>query len=327
MTVGQCALVIVERVAARHFGAPDPPDDVIPQPGQSPNAAAEVRAWHAELLKKGERRMLAEAAARADANSLRQATRLVETYPDEALAPLIAGCRAARNDDSLRTQLIVLVGRLSSKPAEDFLLERLEAERAPLARLATAEGLRRHGRPEGVPVMIKRWQELRQAPPNGSSADDRRGVAEFLVRCECVEAVKALAAGFAEQPGEIRVTIVLALKESAGVNAPSPDDDAALRAAIVELLVAALDDVLHSSSRPWGQGVQIARVCDDAGEALHKIDPKRFPYDSDNWYRTRDSSRVILKNVWLREHGQPELPLPEDEHGHPADESQPTEEQ
>jgi hypothetical protein len=89
-------------------------------------------------------------------------------------------------------------------------------------------------------------------------------------------------------------------------------DDPALFAATVDLLMIALDDTEARQGAIWltQQALSDPRICDLAGYALSCLAPERFSFDPYARLPDRDRARVVLKNVWLKEQGKPELPLP-----------------
>jgi hypothetical protein len=51
-------------------------------------------------------------------------------------------------------------------------------------------------------------------------------------------------------------------------------------------------------------------VSSAAGTALDHLDHEHYPFDLAAPLAERDRSRAVLKNTWLKQQGQPELPLP-----------------
>ena len=70
---------------------------------------AAIDAWYVEFQKKGEKQVLIEATEQGDDNSPAQAERLVEKYPDAALAAIARGLKAATRDWT-RAALVQVAG-------------------------------------------------------------------------------------------------------------------------------------------------------------------------------------------------------------------------
>jgi hypothetical protein len=76
LRVGDCALAILERIAARSFWEPRSTSAAMLKDGQAPAAKAKVQAWWQEFQKKGETRMLIQGTEAGDDASPAQAERL-----------------------------------------------------------------------------------------------------------------------------------------------------------------------------------------------------------------------------------------------------------
>jgi hypothetical protein len=334
LTVGDCAQQILGQIAGRSFFKFGHTGGYMAQDGVIDSVAAAARAWYAEILKKGEKQTLIDAVASGDDQSVAQARRLLKKYPGDALPVLIAATRAAKIDFD-RNQLVGLVGQVPGEPAQEFLLEELRDGPIASARLVAAKFLQHRGRPEGVATMLEHWRakHLPDPPrdPGGPDPEsaDTHDVAIFLVSRGGVDGVKAVADRFADLPVALRLAIVSAFREMTSLNivatggadgsappanAAGSHDNQELRAAVVKLLITALNDTQpHKGvAVSWnGASVSEPRTCDMTSALLNQLDAERFPFDLLAPLAERDRSRAILKNIWLKELGKPELPLPE----------------
>jgi len=331
LTVGDCAQQILDEIAGRSFFKFNHTGGYMAQDGRIDSVAEAAREWYAEVLKKGEKQTLIDAVASGDDQSVAQARRLLEKFPDDALPVLIAATRAAKIDFD-RNQLVELVGQVPGEPAQEFLLEELREGPIASARLLAAKALQRRGRPEGVATMLEHWRakHLPDPPrdpggPNPESADTH-DVAIFLVSRGGVDGVTAVADRLADLPVSLRLAILQEIAAKGNIRtAPKVDGDATadpqppaekedatlLRAATHKLIIDALDDTEPDKRSFWYSKLcSDLRVCDFASLALNHLDPERFPFDVTAPLAERDRSRAILKNVWLKDQGLPELPLP-----------------
>jgi len=330
LTVGECACEILERIANRSFYMRKSTSGYMSSDGQTQAVEAAARQWYADFVAKGEKQTLVDATVAGDRNSPPQATVLVKKYPDAALPALIAGARAAK-ERHVRAGLVHLIGELPGEEPQAFVLAELKASPFVSGRLHAAEILHRQGRPEAVPAMIERWKHpdlmIAVAFDSGPS-DDLPGVASFLAGCGRPEAIQALAESYWRQNANMRATIVTAFcyryaaahdAEGAGNSddelkqpAARASDGSALLAATVELLMIAIDDTEAWQGAIWltQQALSKPRICDLAGYALGCLDPERFSFNPYASLPERDRARLVLKNVWLKEQGKPELPLP-----------------
>src|SRR5581483_5181569 len=91
LRVGDAALQVLEHIAHRSFYRRGHTNEAMVKDGKTATVKAAVRAWYAELQKKGEKRLLREAVECGDEQSYYQGERLLEKYPGEAAAALIKG--------------------------------------------------------------------------------------------------------------------------------------------------------------------------------------------------------------------------------------------
>ncbi|HEY1786044.1 MAG TPA: hypothetical protein VGG30_10865 [Pirellulales bacterium] len=333
LTVGDCAQQILNQIAGRSFFKFNHTGGYMAQDGRIDSVAAAAREWYAEVLKKGEKQTLIDGATGGDDQSVSQARRLLKKFPDDALPALIAATRAAKIDFN-RNQLVGLVHQVPGEPAQEFLLEELRDGPVASTRLVAAKSLQRRGRSEGVAAMIEHWRakHLPDPPCDPGAPDpestDTHDVAIFLVSRGGVDGVKAVASRFADLPVALRLDIVSPFGDAPSLNvlrtgskddlarlgtAAESNDNQELRAAVVKLLITALDDTQPRKgfAVSWnGASISEPRICDFAGLALNHFDAARFPFDLSASLPERDRGRAILKNVWLKEQGKPELPLP-----------------
>lgn len=331
LRVGDCAEAILARIAGRYFYERRSTHAAMLKDGDVARVKEEMKTWWAEVQKKGEKAVLVEATAKGDGNSPSQGERLLERYPEAALPALAAGARAA-GDSWVRAALVGVVGKVKGDDCLPFLLAELKDGPFLDGRLAAARSLHERGRPEGVSAMIAEWEGRRLAPggarPDGPpTLADGCAVAGFLATCGKVEAIEALGKDLRRRPVDLRETVVESFAEdetlslySTWVEGPLAPADAArrdpperLRAAIEQLLIAALDDTDErvGMSGMWhGKEFSDPRICDMAGLVLNGLAPRRYPFDLEAPLVERDRARLALKNVWREAHGQAPLPLP-----------------
>jgi hypothetical protein len=318
LSVGDAAGQILTRIAGRSFYARADAD-------KAPSIKDQVRAWYAELKKKGEKQLLIEATERGDGDSYSQGARLLKKYPDAALPALVAGAKAAK-DGWARSSLVGLLGEVKGEGPLPFLLAELKDGPFAAGRLAAAEALHRRGRPEAVAAMIAEWQGKRPASPKGGEeGDGLQGVVGFLAGSGKVEAIEALARGLDERAVDLRLSVVsrfgegghlsVVTKGGGGMLNPGSrrDNAKAVRGAVEKVLLAALDDTEERTgmSGSWnGKSFSDPRICDIAGHVLNQLDPKLYPFDLEVPLAKRNRSVLALKNVLRKAHGLRPLPLP-----------------
>jgi len=276
---------------------------------------AEIKAWYAELQKKGEKGFLIEATERGDDNSSEMATRLVKKYPKDALPILMKGARAAKIGH-VRATIVGLIASFNGEASLQFLLAELKDGPLAQPRLTAAEELHKLGRPEGLAAMIAWWRS--RVDPKKSEKEHDEDPAEwahyfasFLANCGEVEAIHALGKDLNKQPISSRLGVISVLGGMDGgrFEKTIPAKDPVKMAAAVEaLLVTALDDTEESSS---SKDFPETRVCDAAAQVLNQLHPKEYAFDRAAQLGIRNRQLVVLKNVWRSANQLPPLPVPE----------------
>lgn len=323
LCVGDCAEQILSQIAGRSFYNAVSTSGYMHQDQQAAATKAAASAWYAELQAKGEKQLLLDETATGDDRAVYQAARLTDKYPDDALPALIAGARKSK-EPWTRARLVALAGATKGDAPITFLLDELKNGPTRDCRLAAAVALHGRGRPEAVTAMIVEWNRPRDDEEDRFGRDDLVG---FLAGCNEIEAVDALGRGLADRPVDVRVEVVsvfgrdgnLSLSHFGGAGlspgkAPNEKNRPGLRAAVLKLLLAALDDTeeRYGMSGNWnGKDFSDPRVCDVAGHVLSNLDEKCYAFDLSASLAHRDRDRLLLKNVLRKEQGLPELPLPE----------------
>lgn len=307
LRVGDCALAILERIAARSF--------CIFRRSAASNKAA--RNWWREFQRKGEKRMLIEGTAAGNSDCSTQAERLVAKYPEAAFDALAQGIRAGK-ERWVRSSLLYHVAELKG----DRPLALLRAElKGPLfeSRLVAAQGLLRHGHADGIDAMIAEWQDLRGKEDDPD--ESRNGFYDsfsinhliaFLEECGQPRAARALGVGLRQRPAWLRWDVVWSLNNRTlwRDGSPLPRN---VQEALDQVLVDCLDDAEENVGMGWQVGHRMhndPRICDTAARVLSEVWKKPKLFNLDAPLPTRDRQRIVLKNLWLVKHGKAPVPLP-----------------
>jgi hypothetical protein len=336
LTVGDCALRILERLSQQSFF--ERRDEYM---SESPARIAAVRekaeAWNRtlqhDLKLKGEKGVLAEAIQKGDWKSIPLAERLVEQFPESSLRALATA--AGNSQDSFtQSRFVELMGHVPGERTVPLLLDELRKSRSLYVRVEIAWTLLTRGRPEAVAAMLDEWKG---SATKASLDPSLIEVAFFLGACRKLEAVRALAANLDKRPPEVRLAVAAAFarRENMGGSGSSRQfshilfhrrffsaseppvvtrSDTALVGPVVDLLVSELDDTesLGGLEGTWDDK-NFANLCvgDVAARALNQLDAQRFPFDISADPLNRDRSRAEIRNAWRKQHGFPTVPLPQ----------------
>jgi len=332
LTVGDCALQILERLSDREFFQQR--DSFM---SESPMLIAAVKQaalqWYKELepelKRKGERQILIDGVQSADWASTRLAQPLLDKYPDAAIPALASAARKA-TDKHVMLEFVQLMDRAVGKGLIPTLLDELKNSPSLDERITVATLLLKYKRTDGVAPLIEEWKRsAQQSVPSDTLVE----LAFYLGKCGKADAVTALALGLDQRPAKVRLAAVGSfarndsievigrslnyltfLYQGAGRKSLLPEykGDAALSAAIVNLLLGELQDTEPAGDGPgrWGDTkFSDPRIADVAAQVLHELDPGRFPFDLSAPPADRDRQRVLLVNAWRKTRNLPELPV------------------
>ena len=333
LRVGDCALDILERVAGRSFWRGTYTNAAMVKDGEAAGTRRKVREWWDELQRDGEMQQLARAVSLGDWDSTSQAARLIEKYPEAALAAIDQGVKAAV-DTRVRCTLVWLAGRLSGEQVTEWLWERLE-DTGLSSRVAAARVLWSRGEAAALARMIEEWRRLpdRREMLIHTTGSDTESIHAwnqvcngpfdlmyFLVVSRAPEAVRALADELHRLPVGHRFHLLEALASSGSVWVSwgesfweLPPESPELSDAIDALLGQYIDDngVRTGMGGIWmGKNVSDPRLGDLAAHVLSRRwhQPSRFDLEAPSAERER--RRVGLQNMWRRRNGPSVLSLP-----------------
>lgn len=313
LTVGDCALQILERIAGRSFFIAKTTSSYMSKDGEISAMRRAADAWWSEFQKKGEKQMLIDSVSAAGNDAPAQAERLVLKYPDSAAAALIRGAQATTNS-WIRGSLILHVSKLADASAMEFLKTELVNGPTIQTRVAAAYGLRQQGQSEAIPAMIREWEELR---PAESDLDDTcEPLIEFLASCDSVESVSALAKGLRQRSPDVKLKVIEALGETNRWFFDHRLEAFSARTleAIETSLVTALEDTDERMGMSgWRNGKDFTdpRICDMAACLLAERWPQRYTFDLSASANARDRQRKEAANVWRVAHSLPAVPIPQ----------------
>jgi len=337
LRVGDCAARILARIAGRKFDVGGYAHAARVENGRESAKKRQIKAWWADVQRKGEKQVLIEGVAAADRNALSQANRLLDKYPDDALEPIVRAARAAA-EPGIRRWLVEALGQITGDGPVPFLLEELEKGPHLSSRVAAADCLHQRQRPEAVPAMIAEWQRITKAararpaprgPVRGMLLPREDGKVEligFLAYCDDASAIRALTDNFSCHPIDLRMNAVEAIGGYGHLGAEfivghllDPElhgsaDRRELADAVETFLVAALEDTgqqLGMSGSWGGEPFRDPRICDIAGHVLSQGLPEKYTFDLEADLHERDRQRIAAINVWRRERKLPLLEVPE----------------
>jgi hypothetical protein len=325
LRVGDAALAVLEKIAGKRFFQRAYTNGAMTKDEAAKATKVAALAWWAEFQKKGEKQSLVEAAEKGD---LLQARRLLEKYPDVALAAMSKALGEAK-DGHARGALVELVIKIPGEESTALLSAELKQGPHTGTRIAAARELIRRGRPEVLGLLTEEWKKAATAKRNQEEEFFERpteAIIAALVATGRPEAIRVLAADFPKRPLGERMAILCGVSNGEGFFSLNRHGEPEARPPGVtvenereaaelaeDLLASALDDTTVQEGRSAGRpGLSFSdpRVCDAAAHILAFRWPKRYTFDIGANRKLRDRQVAEARNAWRRARGREPLPLP-----------------
>jgi len=319
MTVGDCALQILERISGESFSARTSLADARTRWDKISAEQRLPRQWWEEYQQKGERQMLIDAIASGEKSPNRLVAKLKATAPDAVEDAVLRGAANVK-DRSLTFAYIEMVGSLHSTAASTQLLAWMNGPAELQVRLAAATQLSNQDHPYALPGIIREWRAY-SPPKDKHDTSTFEELVKLLIANGGPEAMGELVKNWDRRPDTERFYIVREFGWSLWTDAgrlyspwfaTHPPTEEAKELAI-ELLAHALEDksAWFGQSGSYGDFTFInLRIRDLALWALHQIEPSRYRLTPKAGRRLRDLECIVAANVWRTAHGKKALPLP-----------------
>ena len=296
--VGDCAKMILERVAGRQF-----------------HNEQEIRDWWRHASDKGEKQTLADGVERGDRNSVDQAMRLIERYPDAAIDSISMGAKNA-SSGLIRNRLLSQAAQLG-RSADQFLKRELSGASELTTRVTAAELLFERHREQTIRSMILEWDRVCKGT---ATIDPELRLVRFLCSCNDSRAIEALRSGYDQHDVEVRLNIISnlgvgGLSVGSVLHAPghsfhAPDKHVRFSGKTRELVETLLVEAMGDTDRrpnlsiTWGKYFDTnPRVCDVAGHVLQSRFPEKYQFDAMAPIVLRDEQRFTSINRWRKSNG------------------------
>jgi hypothetical protein len=232
---------------------------------------------------------------------------MFERFPDEALAAVTLGLRAARTG-RVRAALAAILAERGGEAALPVLAREMTAGPHLSARVVAAHTLLDAGREEAVAAMLSEWRRVVDPVPGVES------LIRFLYGSGDPAAIRAMAEAWYDRAGRTRYLVVVALHDMDELFRGDTRASDEAMGAIEDLLVSALTDTAMEApgSYFWNDvSFDDPRVCDMAGHLLSTRFGDRYPFDISAPLPERDRQRLGLVDLWREARGMPPLGPPE----------------
>jgi hypothetical protein len=348
LRVGDCCEQILEKIAGQSFFKRTYTNAQMVKDNRAEDSRRQAERWWADVQKKGEMNVLIENVSTGHENARTQAEMLLKRYPQAAPQAVFAGIRQTK-DPWVRVALIELIASRDGQEIAAFLVGQMTDGPDLTARVACGRALVTRNHPQAIAAMIREWELLPAQPGAGAKeqfADRDNGVEKLIQTLAASgkpDAIHALANGLDTRSLNQRLAVISAFGRREGNFSMSasgtggtlnfPDDEPVrfsdeAQIALEDLLVKSLDDVAERTglSGSWNlKSFADPRLCDIAAHVLADRLPGKYAFDLEAPTPRRDRMRIVMKNVWRREHDLPLLPVPDPARvaGLPAQQSQP----
>ncbi|MBI4559524.1 MAG: hypothetical protein HY706_18200 [Candidatus Hydrogenedentes bacterium] len=325
LRVGDCALVILERIAGKDFYSTSHWKESAVETGDMVEVKRAILEWWAQFQGNGEKQVLIEATRTGQHDCIGQARQLAEKYPDVALDAIKEGLQRisepiGAEPGSYRAAFVGLVRLIPGPEADAFLLQQLNSGADLFSRVAAAEALHARGRPEAVPAMIHEWKEIGVSRKGYEEHrpwldPDVSKLIRFLAGSGRVEAIGALTTESSRRRVIFRTEIIRYLGYAlhgavSTASRPASPDGAAVEQvrfspevveAIESFLISALDDAERTGGATASESGPIyVRVCDDSAHSLAWCWPQKYAFDLIAQDDKRDRQIAAIKEAYAK---------------------------
>ncbi len=295
-TVGQCAEIILSKIAGQRFGD-----------GQSSDLARQqAKAWWEEISMKGEEKYLIERVECGGNEAVESSRLLVAKFPEVAF-DCIAKVIDRSKDSGVQTKLLEIVGQMPfNVKTAAYVFHQLKNARELETRLMAARLILPRNRDAAINAMIHELHEMVTNDVGGHWPSEEQSLIVFLSNSESVQAIQSLKKAYDSRNAPERTSIVLAFLNKS-LNA---EVDLQLSAQIEELLVHALSDKerrLGYTLLRKGVVFENPLNCELAGCVLQNLFPSEYKFDFPLPVAKVEEQRTNAINHWRRKNQLPEI--------------------
>ena len=312
LTVGDCALQILERIGGRSFSERRTTSSYLSKDGDVVATRKAVQEWWHDMGANGERQVLIKAVSAGGDDAPTQARMLAQRYPEALAEALIAGAKASKRAWT-RASLVGALGTNAAANVGAFLRQEMRDGPFQAARVNAANELRRRGEPGAMNFLLGEWERGVKRDSGDEPATD--ALLHIFVWADSAEVIDALAGSLAKKPVDVRLRAI----EKVGLKLDfrtkpkvKPLADSTLTA-MERLLVGALEDTEERSGlnmRRKGKSISDPRICDLAALHLAEQWPGQYAFDIVASFGERERQRLANLNVWRRKNNLPEVTAP-----------------
>ena len=308
LTVGDCAVQILERIAARSFSERRTTSSYLSKDGDLAATRRAAEAWWHDIGAAGERRVLVEAIATGGPEAPRQAGLLAQRHPEALLDAALNGAKASTNAHT-RSELIQVLGTNSSPSILAFLRDEMVNGKFQHTRVTAALALRSRNEPDTWQHLVAEWQRVGTLSASEAPASDTLVYALLAENSE--EAVAVLARDLDRRPITVRARVIESASNKLGFRANPRAKPLANTtvAALEKLLAGRLEDTEERVGLSMGRkGKQLAgpSIGDLAAWYMSEAWPQDYRFDIGAAFHERAAQRLACLNAWCRKQGQPE---------------------
>lgn len=296
LSVGEAAHQILCCIAGRQFfvdgidGKDARPDDLV-------NARQEAARWFAEAKRLGEERhlvkLLAISSLRQNSAYIDLSERLVTKYPATAIALMQRGNIVSPTHRYVVSELLGNISPQSLLSPDAVLLDEWKYGRTRSDQYTAAISLLRRGNREILQDAINSFETAVTEDPTDAEL-------QFFLCTKDRRAIEVFNDRFASLRTPIQSAILIRLANEPifdlldyGTFGITPTvSNSELKEAYELFLINCLE--VTEQSFTVSPNFPAFRVCDIAGELLHRLDPVRYPFDGSALYWTRETQRLAI---------------------------------
>ena len=298
LTVGDCAEMILSRIAGQRFGD-----------GQSSDLARQqAEAWWNEISNKGEEQYLVERVSYGGQMAVDSSSALATKFPDVAF-DCIAKAIAQSKDTGSQSKLLNVIGQLpATGKTDEYLRHQLKNARELETRLVAARLIMRNDRNTAINAMIQEFHEMITNDAGGHWDSEELALIAFLSSSDSVPAIQKLRESYDSRRPSMRTAIILSL-----LHGPSKSGlDQPISTEIEAILVHGLSDTFQRVGYSYASDDGVfknPRNCELAGYVLRTIMPDEYKFEFPLPADKLEIQRSGAINQWRAKNQLPKLPI------------------
>ncbi len=297
LTVGQCAEMILSKIAGQRFGD-----------GQSSELARrQAKSWWEAVAIKGEKEYLLDRVASGGKMAVESSSALAAKFPDAAFYHIAKAINESK-DSRVQSLLLEVIGQLPcTEVVNSYFMHQLKNARELETRMIAARFILSRDRDAAINAMLQEFHEMLTNDADGHWESEELALITFLASSDSMLAIQKLREAYDSRKPQIRTSIILSF-----LNKTWAVTDAKLSGIKEELLVHALSDTVQRLGFTLQRDEGIfngPRNCELAGYVLKSMLPSEYKFEFPLAEEKLEKQRMFAIKYWRGKNQLTDIPI------------------